>query len=68
MQVQSKRAFHTACYLIGEGLHRIDFETRMDYKLDTTDTNILAKLQHEANQQFLNSFEKGGTRTQFFSE
>lgn len=68
MQAQSKGAFHTACYLIGEGLSRIDFETGMGYELDTTDSNILAKLQYEANQQFLNSFEKGGIRTQFFSE
>lgn len=68
MQAQSKGAFHTACYLIGHRLFRIDFETGMNYKLDTTDHNVLSRLQHEANQKFLNSFEKGGIRTEFFSE
>jgi len=68
MQTQSKGAHHTACYLIGEGLCRIDFETSLDFQLDTTDSNLLAKLQHEANTKFLDTFEKGGIRTKFFSE
>ncbi|PGL82601.1 hypothetical protein CN931_14450 [Bacillus sp. AFS054943] len=68
MQAQSKGAFYTACYLIGNRLSRIDFETGVNYKLDNTESNILARLQHEANQQFLDSFEKGNIRTQFFSE
>ncbi|MED2710188.1 hypothetical protein COL24_21685 [Bacillus toyonensis] len=68
MQAQSKGAFYTACYLIGNRLSRIDFETGVNYKLDNTDSNFLARLQHEANQQFLDSFEKGNIRTQFFSE
>ncbi|HDR7987066.1 TPA: patatin-like phospholipase family protein [Bacillus cereus] len=68
MQAQSKGAFYTACYLIGNRLSRIDFETGVNYKLDNTESNILARLQHEANQKFLDSFEKGNIRTQFFSE
>ncbi|EKS7869176.1 patatin-like phospholipase family protein [Bacillus cereus] len=68
MQAQSKGAFYTACYLIGNRLSRIDFETGINYKLDNTESNILARLQHEANQKFLDSFEKGNIRTQFFSE
>ncbi|PGZ46219.1 hypothetical protein COE56_24970 [Bacillus anthracis] len=68
MQAQSKGAFYTACYLIGDRLSRIDFDTGVNYKLDTTDSNILGRLQHEANQQFLDTFEKGNIRTQFFSE
>lgn len=68
MQAQSKGAFYTACYLIGNRLSRIDFETGKNYKLDNTESNILARLQHEANQKFLDSFEKGNIRTQFFSE
>ncbi|QWH64097.1 hypothetical protein EXW39_28850 (plasmid) [Bacillus mycoides] len=68
MQAQSKGAFYTACYLIGNRLSRIDFETGVNYKLDNTESNILARLQHEANQMFLDSFEKGNIRTQFFSE
>ncbi|WP_130068345.1 CBASS cGAMP-activated phospholipase [Bacillus albus] len=68
MQAQSKGAFYTACYLIGDRLSRIDFETGVNYKLDNTESNILARLQHEANQKFLDSFEKGNIRTQFFSE
>ncbi|PEQ31354.1 hypothetical protein CN423_30940 [Bacillus cereus] len=68
MQAQSKGAFYTACYLIGDRLSRIDFDTGVNYKLDTTDSNILGRLQHEANQKFLDTFEKGNIRTQFFSE
>lgn len=68
MQAQSKGAFHTACYLIGEGMSRIDFETSMNFQLDTTASNLLSKLQLEANQQFLNTFERNGIRTKFFSE
>ncbi|MFC0298456.1 CBASS cGAMP-activated phospholipase [Geobacillus jurassicus] len=68
MQAQSKGACHTARYLIGERLYRIDFETSIKYELDTIDSNMLKKLQHEAKQKFLDTFEKMGVRTQFFSE
>lgn len=68
MQTQSKGAHHTACYLIGEGLSRIDFETKLNFQLDTTDSNLLVKLLLEANTKFLDTYEKGGIREKFFSE
>ncbi|PET13991.1 hypothetical protein CN387_10260 [Bacillus cereus] len=67
MQAQSKGAYYTACYLIGDRLSRIDFDTGINYKLDTTNSNILGRLQHEANQKFLDTFDKCNIRNRFFS-
>lgn len=68
MQTQSKGAHYTAHYLVGDGLCRIDYDTKLNFNLDTTDTSSLSKLSHEANTQFLHTFEKGGIREKFFSE
>ncbi|RAL26739.1 CBASS cGAMP-activated phospholipase [Thermoflavimicrobium daqui] len=68
MQSQSKGAFHTANYLIGNKLHRIDYETSLKMALDTTEKESLNRLIHEADTVFQETFMKGNNiYTEFFS-